>query len=70
MCLFLSGLYECWTFKENNPNLSNLWISFQRRQIVNGIVIPTDEECDYPSDSEKEVELSVSLPFLFMVFEA
>lgn len=30
----------------------------KRRQIVSGIVIPTDEECDFQSDSEKEIEIS------------
>lgn len=30
----------------------------KRSHIVNGTVIPTDEECDYPSDSDDEAETS------------
>ncbi|XP_054710477.1 nucleosome assembly protein 1-like 1 isoform X2 [Uloborus diversus] len=30
----------------------------KRAAIVNGSVVPTDEECDFQSDSEKELELS------------
>ena len=26
----------------------------QREKIVNGVVEPTDEECDWPSDEEEE----------------
>ena len=33
----------------------------KRCQIISGVTIPTDEECDYQSDSEKEAELSIDV---------
>lgn len=36
---------------------------FQRKTVITGNVEPTDEECDWPSDDEKEDEqLSVKNP--------
>lgn len=44
---------------------------FQRSKVVTGGVEPTDEECDWPSDEEKEDEkvaqlsVKISLPLLY-----
>ena len=44
---------------------------FQRSKVVTGVVEPTDEECDWPSDEEKEDEkvaqlsVKISLPLLY-----
>ena len=37
------------------------WIHFffQRREILNGNVEPTDSDCDWPSDEEEDEELVV-----------
>lgn len=44
--------------------------ALQRYQIVTGLVVPTDEECDFQSDSEKEIELSVSIFSVSMLKES
>lgn len=42
---------------------SDVILYFQRKTVITGNVEPTDEECDWPSDDEKEDEqLSVKNP--------
>lgn len=55
--------YECW------DTLHEFWCDYiiimflQRKTVITGSVEPTDEECDWPSDDEKEDEqLSVKNP--------
>lgn len=51
-----------WMFRY--PTWVLMWLNyFQRKTVITGSVEPTDEECDWPSDDEKEDEqLSVKNP--------
>lgn len=47
--------YQDWLFDYTDKTVG---LYLQRKQVVTGGTEPTDEECDWPSDDEKE-ELSV-----------
>lgn len=38
--------------------LSHLYVVTQRSSIVQGLYEPNDEDCDFPSDDEKDEELA------------
>ena len=38
--------------------ITMMWCVFQRASVITGMYEPKDDECDFPSDDEKDDELS------------